>query len=152
MVRFSNVEESTGNNRLDLGEHLVRIIDIKTEKKDGSPLVDDLGVEIWNTTFEDKDGGKHYEYMRFTGVFANKTGYMFRALGLLDEDEKLEDCNKDFEADDVLGKFLYITIVENPKAKEEKYKKQIAFDGFRKYEGKAKKAKKVVEEDMEIPF
>ena len=83
---------------------------------------------------------------------ANKTGYLLRAIGLLAEDEKITECNKDFKKDDVIDKYLYIEIVENKNATSDKYKKQIKFDGFEKYEGKAKPKKEEVEEVDSLPF
>ena len=152
MVKFCDVVESTGSERLDFGRHLVKISDIKDQTKDGDELLDDNGVTMWNITFENNDG-KHYEYFRFSGKMANKTGYLLRAIGLLEEDEKITECDKDFKKDDVIDKYLYIEIVENKNATSDKYKKQIKFDGFEKYEGKAKTKPKneEVEEDL-LPF
>lgn len=152
MVRFSDVTESTGSNKLDIGQHLVRIADARNTTKNGDLMVDDNNVEIWSVTFEDKEGAKHYEYFRFSGGIANKTGYMFRAIGLLGEDEKLSECNKDFEPDDIVGKYLYIEIYDNDKVTNEKYRKQIKFDGFEKYEAKPKKVVKEVEDIESLPF
>ena len=64
MVKFCDVVESTGSERLDFGRHLVKISDIKDQTKDGDELLDDNGVTMWNITFENNDG-KHYEYFRF---------------------------------------------------------------------------------------
>lgn len=143
MVRFSNVTESTGADRLDIGKHLVKITESRNTTKNGDLMTDDNGVEVWSVTFENKDGAKHYEYFRFSGGIANKTGYMLRAIGLLEEDEKISETKKDFQPDDILGKCLYIDIEANEKAKNGK---QIKFDGFEKYEGKQATKKVVVEE------
>ena len=153
MVRFLDVTEGTGNNKLDVGRHLVKITEARNTNKNGDLMVDDNNVEIWSVTFEDKNGAKHYEYFRFTGGIANKTGYMFRAIGLLGEDEKLSECKKEFETEDIIGKCLYIEIYDNDKATNEKYRKQIKFDGFEKYDAKSKKVVKEVEEEVEaLPF
>lgn len=156
MVRFSDVVETTGTERLDYGKHLVKISQARNTTMDGDLLLDENGVEQWSLTFENQEGAKHYEYFRFTGKMANKTGYLLRAIGLLEADEKLSECQKEFRCKDVEGRFLYINIVENPKAKEEKWKKTIKYDGFEKYEKSVikKEVKKVVEEDDEenIPF
>ena len=149
MVRFSDVKESTGSNKLGIGKHLVKITESRNTTKNGELMTDDNGVEVWSVTFENQDGAKHYEYFKFSGGIANKTGYLFRAIGLLGEDEKISECNKEFEPDDILGKCLYIDIEANEKAKNGK---QIKFDGFEKYEGKAKPKKEEVEEDLEFPF
>ena len=151
MVRFSDVKESTGSNKLDIGKHLVKITESRNTTKNGELMTDDNGVEVWSVTFENQDGAKHYEYFKFSDWIANKTGYLFRAIGLLGEDEKIKECNKEFEPDDILGKCLYIDIEANEKAKNGK---QIKFDGFEKYEGKAKPKKEEVEEDLSelIPF
>lgn len=143
MVRFSNVTESTGANKLDIGKHLVKITESRNTTKNGDLMTDDNGVEVWSVTFENKEGAKHYEYFRFSGGIANKTGYMLRAIGLLEEDEKISETKKDFQPDDILGKCLYIDIEANEKAKNGK---QIKFDGFEKHEGKQKTKKVVVEE------
>ena len=52
MVKFCDVVESTGSERLDFGRHLVKISDIKDQTKDGDELLDDNGVTMWNITFE----------------------------------------------------------------------------------------------------
>lgn len=148
MVRFSNVTESTGSNHLDIGKHLVKITDAKNTTKDGTLMTDDSGVEIWSVTFEDSKGFKHYEYFRFSGGIANKTGFMFRAIRLLADNEKISECETEFEPLDIVGKYLYIEIEKNEKAKNGK---QIKFTGFEKYDGKAK-AKKQEEEETEFPF
>lgn len=149
MVRFSNVTESTGADRLDIGKHFVQITEARNTTKNGDLMTDDNGVEVWSVTFENKEGAKHYEYFRFSGGIANKTGYMLRAIGLLEEDEKISETRKDFQPDDILGKCLYIDIEANEKAKNGK---QIKFDGFEKYEGKAKPKKEEVEEVDQLPF
>lgn len=151
MVRFSDVTESTSGNKLDLGKHLVKITEARNTKKDGELMLDDKNVEIWSVTFEDRDGAKHYEYFRFSGGIANKTGYMFRAIGLLGETEKISECKTDFKPEDIVGKCLYIEIIENDKAENEKYRKQIKFDGFEKYTAKKKPVVQEVDKD-EIPF
>lgn len=153
MVKFADVVESTSNERLDYGTHLVKIEDIKNQTKDGDELLDENGVEMWNITFFNNEG-KHYEYFRFSGKMANKTGYLLRAIGLLKEDEKISECEEDFDKDDAIGKYLYIEIVENKNAQSDKYRKQIKFDGFKKYEGKVKEKPKKKEVDLseEIPF
>lgn len=159
MVHFVNVEDI--DVMLDYGKHLVKVADVRNKTKDGDELLDGEGVEMWSVTFQDVNNAKFYEYYRFTGKMANKTGYLLRACGVLALDEKLKDCKKGFTPEDILGKFLYIEIVENKNATEEKYRKTIKFDGFEKYESptKAKAVKKpepkveevVVGED-EIPF
>ena len=146
MVRFSDVKESTGSNKLDIGKHLVKITEARNTTKNGELMTDDNGVEVWSVTFENQDGAKHYEYFKFSDWIANKTGYLFRAIGLLEEDEKISETKKDFQPDDILGKCLYIDIEANEKAKNGK---QIKFDGFEKYEGKPKPKKEEVEE---LPF
>ena len=151
MVRFSDVTENTGSNKLDVGKHLVQITEARNTNKDGALMTDDKGVEIWSVTFEDRGGAKHYEYFRFTGGIANKTGYLFRAIGLLGENEKISECKTDFTPDDIVGKYLYIEIYDNDKATNEKYRKQIKFDGFEKYTGEAKPVMQEIAED-EIPF
>lgn len=161
MVKFSDVVETTGSERLDYGKHLVKISQARNTTKDGDLLLDENGIEQWALTFENAEGAKHYEYFRFSGKMANKTGYMLRAVGLLDPDEKISETKKEFSHEDVEGCYLYITIVENPTAKEEKWKKTIKYDGFEKYEkAVAKKTatkktetkeEKVVYEDG-IPF
>lgn len=143
MVRFSDVTESTGSNRLDIGKHFVQITESRNTTKNGELMTDDNGVEVWSVTFESQDGAKHYEYFRFSGGIANKTGYLFRAIGLLGEDEKISECKKEFVPDDILGKYLYIDIEANEKAKNGK---SIKFDGFEKYEGKKAKKEVVIEE------
>lgn len=155
MVKFYDVEETTQNKRLDYGKHLVKIVEVRNTTKDGEELLDKNGVEQWSVTFEDSQGAKHYEYFSFGGKMANKTGYLFRACGLLDEDEKISESNKEWKPSDIQDCYLYIEIVENTKATDEKWKKQIKFDGFEKYEKPVKKAKpKVVEDDEieELPF
>ena len=150
MVRFLDVKESAGSNRLDIGKHSVQITESRNTTKNGELMTDDNGVEVWSVTFESQDGAKHYEYFRFSGGIANKTGYLFRAIGLLGEDEKISECKKEFVPDDILGKYLYIDIEANEKAKNGK---SIKFDGFEKYEGKAKAKPKKEEEDVsELPF
>ena len=130
MVKFSDVVEKTGSERLDYGKHLVKISQARNTTKDGDLLLDENGIEQWSLTFENAEGAKHYEYFRFSGKMANKTGYMLRAVGLLDPDEKISETKKEFSHEDVEGCYLYITIVENPTAKEEKWKKTIKYDGF----------------------
>lgn len=161
MVKFSDVVETTGSERLDYGKHLVKISQARNTTKDGNLLLDENGIEQWSLTFENAEGAKHYEYFRFSGKMANKTGYMLRAVGLLDPDEKISETKKEFSHEDVEGCYLYITIVENPTVKEEKWKKTIKYDGFEKYEKavakkpatkKAEPKVEVVEEEMEIPF
>lgn len=155
MVRFSNVIE--GSERLGYGRHLVKISQSRNTTKEGDLLLDENGIEQWNLTFEDEKGAKHYEYFKFTGSTANKTGYLLRAVGLLEDDEKITETKKDFSYEDVEGCYLYITIVENPKAKEEKWKKTIKYDGFEKYEktskttSKPKPVKKDIDTE-ELPF
>ncbi len=153
MVKFADVTENAGSERLDYGRHLVEISEIKDTTKDGDELLDSNGVVMWNVCFSNDDG-KHYEYFRFSGGMAHKTGYMFRAIGLLEEDEKITECKKDFKKEDAKGKYLWITIVENKSTTNEKYRKQIAFDGFEKYDSKSKsKPKKEEEEELEnFPF
>ena len=108
MVRFSDVTESTSGNKLDLGKHLVKITEARNTKKDGELMLDDKNVEIWSVTFEDRDGAKHYEYFRFSGGIANKTGYMFRAIGLLGETEKISECKTDFKPEDIVGQYHHL--------------------------------------------
>ena len=60
----------------------------------------------------------------------------------------LSECKKDFQPEEIEGKYLWITIEATDKVKKGKW---ITFDGFEKYEGKAKPKKEEVEEDM-IPF
>lgn len=161
MVKFSDVVETTGSERLDYGKHLVKISQSRNTTKEGDLLLDENGIEQWALTFENAEGAKHYEYFKFSGKMANKTGYMLRAVGLLDPDEKISETKKEFSHEDVEGCYLYITIVENPTAKEEKWKKIIKYDGFEKYEKTVakkpatKKAEPKVEEVVdtdEIPF
>lgn len=144
MVQFSNVVEV--DTMLDYGKHLVKIVDVRNKTKDGDELLDAEGVEMWSITFQDVNKAKYYEYFRFTGKMANKTGYLLRACGVLDTDEKIAESKKSFSPEDILGKFLFIEIVENKNATEEKYRKTIKFDGFEKYESKSPIQPKVVEE------
>ena len=151
MAQFVNVEDV--DTILDYGKHLVKVTDVRNKTKDGDELLDGEGVEMWSVTFQDVNNAKFYEYYRFTGKMANKTGYLLRACGVLEPDEKLKECKKIIKPEDILGKFLYIEIVENKNATEEKYRKTIKFDGFEKYESptstKATKTVKKVEPKVE---
>lgn len=151
MVRFYDVQEVSMTKRLDYGKHLVKISEARNKTKDGEELLDKNGVEQWSLTFEDKDGAKHYEYFSFGGKMANKTGYLLRACGILEPSEKIAESKKDFSPEDVEGCYLYIEIVENKNAIDEKYRKQIKFDGFEKYEKTVAK-KPAPKKEEELPF
>lgn len=136
MAKFGEVIDV--DTMLDYGKHLVKISDVRNKNQEGEIMLDENGFELWNVTFQDKNGAIFREYFRFSGKMANKTGYMLRAVGVLEPDEKLAECKKEILPEDVLGSFLYIEIVENPNAQKDKYKKTIAFSGFEKYEGTKK--------------
>ena len=149
MVKFSDVTE---NETLDYGRHLVKVTESRNTTKDGDLLLDEEGKEVWSVTFQNEEGARRYEYFNFSGWKAKKTGGFLKAVGLLEPDEKLSECDKEFSHEDVNGCYLYITIVENPNAKSDKWKKVINPDGFEKYEkAVAKKtAPKKVEPKVEV--
>ena len=152
MVRLSDITE---NETLDYGRHLVKVVDSRNTTKEGDLLLDEEGNEVWSVTFADEKGAKRYEYFNFTGWKAKKTGNFLKAIGLIEPDIKLSECDKEFDYKDVIGLYLYITISENTNAKSEKWRKVIAIDGFEKYEKQVKKpAPKKVEviEDSDLPF
>lgn len=153
MVRLSDITE---NETLDYGRHLVKVVDSRNTTKEGDLLLDEEGNEVWSVTFADETGAKRYEYFNFTGWKAKKTGAFLKAVGLIGADEKLSECDKEFNHEDVRGCYLYITIVENQNAKSDKWKKVINADGFEKYEkavAKKPAPKKVeVVEDSDLPF
>lgn len=55
MVRFLDVKESAGSNRLDIGKHSVQITESRNTTKNGELMTDDNGVEVWSVTFESQD-------------------------------------------------------------------------------------------------
>src|SRR5574344_53962 len=145
MVKFNSVEETKGN-RLEVGEHLVRIEEVRNTNQSGEIMLDNNNVEVWAVTYQNKDGQKYYDYLNFSGWQANKTGSLLKALGLLDVEEKLTETKKDFNMDDILGQYVYITISHNEKKKGTKYEFPIYENGFRAYEGNTKpEPKKEVE-------
>lgn len=146
MVKFADVTEETRISELGVGKHLVKIVKSTNKTQNNELMLDYDDNETWGVNFENNDG-YYKEFFTFKGVKAHKTGNMFRAIGIIAEDEKLSECKKDFQPEEIEGKYLYITIEATDKVKKGKW---ITFDGFEKYEGKPK-PKKEVEEEM-LPF
>ena len=150
MVKFCDVTDEVKKVELGVGRHLVKIVKSTNKTQDGDLMYDYDGNETWGVNFENNEG-YYREFFTFNGVKAHKTGNMFRAVGLLAEDEKLSECKKDFQPEEIENKYLWITIEATDKVKKGKW---ITFDGFEKYVGKpkAKPKKEEVEEDLELPF
>ena len=88
MAQFGNVVDV--DTILDYGKHLVKIVDVRNKNQEDEIMLDEEGFELWNVTFQDVNNSKFYEYFRFSGKMANKTGYLLRACGVLEPDEKIK--------------------------------------------------------------
>lgn len=149
MVKFCDVTDEVKKVELGVGRHLVKTVKSTNKTQEGEVMYDYDGNETWGVNFENNEG-YYREFFTFSGVKAHKTGNFFRAIGILAEDEKLSECKRDFQPEEVEDKYLWITIEATDKVKKGKW---ITFDGFEKYEGKtkAKPKKEEVEEDT-LPF
>lgn len=150
MVKFCDVTDEVKKVELGIGRHLVKTTKTKNKNQNGEIMLNYDGYETWSINFENEEG-YYNEFFDFKGIKAHKTGNLFRAIGILAEDEKLSECKRDFQPEEVDDKYLWITIEATDKVKKGKW---ITFDGFEKYEGKpkAKPKKEEVEELESLPF
>ena len=130
-IKFKNVPENEfqESEKLGVGTHLVKISKIKSEK-DGEQYTDKNGNPYALIVFENQDKLEHAETFFFGGGMAYKTSRLLKAIGLLDADEDIRTTDKEFEFEDFIGAGLNITIEEDEKATNPKYKLKIASEGF----------------------
>lgn len=119
MASFNRVEEIKATP----GEYLMKIYSCE-EKTSQS------GNDYFLIKFESAEEIKICDSFMFTGKMANKTLQLFKAIGLIEEGQTWEEIG-DIDADDLLGRYLYVDAVKD---KENPMFLKTKFEGFRKYE------------------
>ena len=98
MVRFSEDAEVAEKIEYEKGEYLFKIYEVNEK-------VSQAGNDYWQVKFESKEGVKMCDNFMFFGKAATKSLGLFTGLGLADG---VNFPDKDYEPDDILGKYLYI--------------------------------------------
>ena len=139
MVRFSDDAEKMTS--AEPGERLFKVYEINEKTSQA-------GNDYWQTKVESKEGIKVCDNLMFHGKAAGKTLAFLTALDLADgENFPTEEIHRE----DVLGRYLYISVVKDKDSDFLKF--PWSSNGYRAYEGKAKaKPKKEEVEKDTLPF
>lgn len=145
MIDFTTVsDEQVTYELLPEGQTLLKVVDCKKDTTKN-------GNEVWNFTYENKDGSKVWDGLVFTPKTLNRVKKCFSNLGL-DVSGKF-----DYQPEDTIGLYMnaYVQIEDYvDKNGSKKQKNIIDLWQSEKYQSTAKKApaKPKVEDTEEEPF
>ena len=146
MIDFTTIsDEQVVYELLPEGQTLLKVVDCKKDTTKN-------GNEVWNFTYENKEGSKVWDNLIFTPNTLNRVKKCFSNLGL-NVNGKFE-----YEPEDTIGLYTnaYVVIEEyTNKNGERKQKNSIDLWQSEKYQTTAKKAPakpKVEETEENIPF